>query len=89
LVFPLSSHFYSEPTRVHDLRQQYPEFDDIYRHHVDEVKFGVVNDAKMKAAKERLTAEDDLPHTPRALLGVVAVSDAKFRSVEGASNRCG
>lgn len=82
MVFPLSSHFYSEPTRVHDLRQLYPEFDGIYRHYVDEAKFGVVNNAKFKSAKERLTAEDDLPHAPRAPLGVVTVSDAKFRSAK-------
>ena len=62
--FPPSSPFFSEPTRVDDLRRLYLDFDNIYRRHVDEAKFGVVNDAKFRSLKERLIAEGDLPHAP-------------------------
>jgi hypothetical protein len=79
LVFPLSSHFFSEPPRVHDLRKQYPEFDGIYRHHFDEAKFDAVNDAKFMSAKDRLTVEGGLSARPQsASFGVSTVGGAKF-----------
>jgi hypothetical protein len=61
LIFRLSSNFSSEPTRVDDLRQQYPDFDTIYRHHVDEAKFDVVDDTKFRSLKEQLNAKGVQP----------------------------
>ena len=55
LFFSLSSPFFSEPTRVDDLRRMYPDFDNIYRRQIDKAKFDVVKSTEFRTLKERLT----------------------------------
>jgi hypothetical protein len=79
LVFPHSSPFFPEPIRVDDLRRQYSDFDNIYRRHVDDAKFDVVNDTNFKPLKERLTAEGDLRQAEGASLKSDKKKDARKR----------
>jgi hypothetical protein len=55
LSFTLGLPFSSEFIRITDLRQLYHDFDNIYRRHVDEAKFEVVEATAFRTLKQRLT----------------------------------
>jgi hypothetical protein len=55
LSFILGSPFFSEPTRVNDLRRLYSNFDNLYRRHVEKAKFDVVTAPEFRSLKHRLT----------------------------------
>jgi hypothetical protein len=79
LVSPHGSPFFPEPIRVDDLQRLYPDFDNIYRRHVDEAKFDVVNDTNFKPLKERLTAEGDIRQAEGTSLKSDKKKDARKR----------
>ena len=48
--------FLLEPARVDDLRRLYPDFSGIYKRHVDDARFDVVEGHEFESLKERLIA---------------------------------
>jgi hypothetical protein len=51
-----------ELKRIDDLRRLYPKLENIYRRHVEEANFSVVDDIEYKSLKTRLTAGGNLRH---------------------------
>jgi len=89
---PLS--LFLEPKRIDDLRRLYPKLENIYRRHVEEANFSVVDDIEYGSLKTRLTAEGNLrrallksdPYEKRRKIRKAAsdISDSDFlRELEG------